>query len=103
MINFVFMIDDDQDDREVFQEAITHCCPDVQVEFAIDGTQAVKTLSSTARKPDIIFLDHNMPGLNGVDCLRVLKGQENTKSIPVVMYTTSGDREEEKVAALFAH
>ena len=100
MVRIIFMIDDDQDDREIFQEAILKCYPHVEVLFAVDGAQALQILQTSPRNPDVIFLDYNMPRMNGIDCLRALKGQEKTRSIPIIMYTTSGDREEEKVTLM---
>jgi DNA-binding response OmpR family regulator len=48
--------------------------------------------------PDVIFLDYNMPRMNGLDCLKELKNKSSKyKEIPTIMYTTSGDREQEKV------
>jgi DNA-binding response OmpR family regulator len=94
------MVDDDQDDREVFHEAIRLVYPSVQVDFAIDGDEALAYLDTAQVAPDVIFLDHNMPRKTGVQCLRALKANVKTRSIPVIMYTTSGDREEEKVALL---
>lgn len=94
------MVDDDQDDREVFLEAIRKVYPSVQVDFAKDGEEALVLLNTMQVNPDVIFLDHNMPRKTGVQCLRALKADVKTRSIPVVMYTTSGDREEEKVALL---
>jgi CheY-like chemotaxis protein len=94
------MVDDDQDDREVFHEAIRRVYPSVEVNFAKDGEEALALLSTMRVNPDVIFLDHNMPRKTGVQCLRALKADSRTRSIPVVMYTTSGDREEEKVALL---
>ena len=94
------MVDDDQDDREIFHEAIRNVYPSVQVNFAKDGEEALAMLSTMQVNPDVIFLDHNMPRKTGVQCLRALKANNKTRSIPVIMYTTSGDREEEKVALL---
>lgn len=94
------MVDDDQDDREIFHEAIRRVYPLVQVNFAKDGDEALALLSTMQDNPDVIFLDHNMPRTTGVQCLRSLKANVKTRSIPVIMYTTSGDREEEKVALL---
>jgi CheY-like chemotaxis protein len=94
------MVDDDQDDREVFHEAIRMVYPSVSVNFAKDGDEALELLGAMPANPDVIFLDHNMPRKTGVQCLRALKANAKTRSIPVVMYSSSGDREEEKVALL---
>lgn len=97
MPKILFLIDDDQDDREIFREAVALCDPDIELVFAADGVEAVEILNSGQVHPDVIFLDYNMPRMNGVDCLRILKTNSITKQIPTIMYTTSGDREDEKV------
>ena len=40
-------------------------------------------------KPDLLFLDINMPLINGMQCLESLKANKNFRTIPVIMYTTS--------------
>jgi CheY-like chemotaxis protein len=97
MIKVLFMIDDDVDDREIFQEAISVCNPAIELVFAYDGVQALEILDSGTIHPDVIFLDYNMPRMSGLECLKALKSNTSYKEIPTVMYTTSGDREEEKV------
>lgn len=100
MINVLFLIDDDQDDREIFEEAIKSCHPSIEIAFACDGVEALEILHSASENPDVIFLDYNMPRMNGVECLKELKSHHKTKDIPTIMYTTSGDREHEKVVLL---
>lgn len=100
MAKILFMIDDDQDDREIFQEAISDCDPNIELLFAGDGMEALEILNAGKAHPDVIFLDYNMPRMNGLDCLRQLKRDAKTKDIPTIMYTTSGDREQEKVVLL---
>jgi CheY-like chemotaxis protein len=100
MVKILFMVDDDQDDREIFKEAINHCHPNIQVIFAQDGVEALEVLSSPKEYPDVIFLDYNMPQMNGVECLIQLKADPKTKHIPTIMYTTAGDRELEKAILL---
>ncbi len=40
------------------------------------------------KKPDVIFLDHNMPGMDGLETVKIIKGNPATATIPVLMYTT---------------
>lgn len=57
-----------------------------------NGEEALKYLKDDSnRKPDLILLDINMPGMNGIDFLRIIKGNPILKSIPVVMLATSDD------------
>ncbi len=100
MVKILFLIDDDQDDREIFREAVAVCDKRIEIVFAEDGIQALEILRSGSTHPDVIFLDYNMPRMNGLECLKELKADEKTKDIPTIMYTTSGDREQERVILL---
>ncbi len=62
---------------------------------ATDGTQGVEMARS--QKPDVIIMDKNMPVMDGMEATQILKGDESTKSIPIIFVTSSamkGDREE---------
>ena len=59
-----------------------------KVIWAQDGEQAV-TLA-TRELPDLILLDVMMPGLNGLEVLRRLKGDSALRSVPVIMVTAKG-------------
>lgn len=62
---------------------------DFEVIPASDGTQALEILESV--RPDIILTDLMMPGMNGIELCRRLKGNEATLSIPVVILTAKHD------------
>jgi CheY-like chemotaxis protein len=62
-----------------------------ETEVAYDGLQAIERISQW--HPDIILLDIYMPKLNGIDTLKILKKQPETKDIPVVMLTNYDDRD----------
>ena len=86
----VFIIDDDNDDVELFIEAVNSVDPSIQCYNAFNSDDALKKLMYTMEiLPDIIFLDLNMPGINGKQCLTEIKKSEKLKDIPVVIYTTS--------------
>ncbi|WP_250654704.1 response regulator [Alkalimarinus coralli] len=53
---------------------------------AISGEDALKQLGSY--KPDFIFLDHIMPGIDGFETLKTIKNNPLTSNIPVIMYTS---------------
>lgn len=92
------IVDDDGDDIDFFCQAITVINPDGVCQIANDGEEALEILrNGTDVLPDIIFLDLNMPGMDGKMCLLELKKDAKFKNIPVIIYTTSSyqqDREE---------
>ena len=100
MIKVLFLIDDDQDDQEMFREALTKCDPDIEVLFASDGVEALNTLDSTKNMPDVIFVDNYMPRMNGIEFLKVLKLNTRTSQIPTIIYSTSANSEKEKIILL---
>lgn len=61
-----------------------------------DGEAGLAAVKET--KPDIILLDIMMPRMNGLEVLDALKGDEATKSIPVVMLTNLSDQKQQKAA-----
>lgn len=62
-----------------------------QVSIAVSAEQAFKSISRNM--PDIILLDYEMPFVNGIEVLKQLRNNENTKNIPVIFFTGSSDRE----------
>jgi CheY-like chemotaxis protein len=87
---FVLIVDDDNDDIELFKEAVKQVAPRVQCASALGGHEALNYLESEKEPlPDIIFLDLNMPGMTGQQFLEIIKSSEKFCEIRVVIYTTS--------------
>lgn len=85
------LTDDDIDDRELFLEALTSIDPSITCHFAEDGEAALQLLGKRdIIKPDIIFVDINMPVMNGWELLRELRKDETFDGVPVMVYSTSG-------------
>jgi CheY-like chemotaxis protein len=91
------MVDDDIDDQEIFSIAVKDLDVPVQCVFALDGTRALKIFEEDPDfYPDIIFLDFNMPKMNGKECLTALKSIERLRNIPVIIISTSSEKKLEK-------
>jgi CheY-like chemotaxis protein len=85
----ILLADDDVVDRELFAEALSRTPLNVTLHEANDGNELFKLLRSNAVRPDIIFLDLNMPLKDGRETLRELKADDKFKLIPVIVLSTS--------------
>jgi CheY-like chemotaxis protein len=92
----IFYADDDAEDREMFCELVEQINPAIEVVLSKDGQEALNILNAISQLPDIIFLDINMPLMNGIECLSRLKTDERLKAVPVVIYSTTTDKREVK-------
>lgn len=88
--------DDDIDDIELFHEAVREIKPDAEIIISHNGRQLLSQLQTEI--PAVIFLDINMPEMNGWECLKYLKHDAALKHIPVVMYTTSSSKRDIEIA-----
>lgn len=87
-------IDDDLEDREIFREAIGQISPSYVCNVAADGNQGLKVLQDFVVMPDFIFVDVNMPVMNGKQFLEKVKNTPVLRSIPVIMYSTTSFEQE---------
>ena len=85
----VYLIDDDSDEAELFGEAVRRIDMSIHVTAFDNGIDAISAITNGDQKPDIIFLDLNMPLLSGKEILVQLKLDERSSGIPVVIYSTS--------------
>jgi CheY-like chemotaxis protein len=86
----LFIIDDDGEDQEIFMEALKEVDPEIVCYSASSGDDAMRKLKEEMLfYPDLIFLDMNMPKLNGKQVLKELKDVSALRRIPVIMYSTS--------------
>jgi PleD family two-component response regulator len=96
MKKMILLIDDDEEEFELFIEALHEAHFNCDCIFAKTAEQALNFLRYTV--PDFIFLDYNMPKINGLKCLTKIKQLINSKDIPVVLYSTGINDELCKVA-----
>ncbi|MBT1707386.1 response regulator [Fulvivirgaceae bacterium PWU5] len=93
----ILYAEDDVDDYGFFEETLARVYPVATCMNARNGREVLDILDASAILPDLIFLDINMPTMDGKSCLKSIKTDPRLKSIPVIIYTTSSnerDREQ---------
>ncbi len=86
----ILLVDDVQMFIEIEKEFLRYS--QVEIVSARDGVQAMHVAKS--RQPDLIFMDLQMPNMDGATCCRTMKSDPSLKEIPVVMVTTKGKEED---------
>ena len=98
-VKTVFMIDDDVEDQEIFADTLFSIDESIKCIKPFDGQQALGTLLKEGTiLPDFIFVDLNMPTMNGYEFLKQIKDHQRLNHIPVIIYTTSSDRKDKEKA-----
>jgi CheY-like chemotaxis protein len=85
----IMLIDDDEDDREIFQSALALMELPVTCTAFPSAVEALEYLTGGRISPDVIFLDLNMPLMNGHEFLGKIKIIEALRSIPIIIFSTS--------------
>lgn len=85
MYKHFFLIDDDPDELDIFSEGLSEASPDCTCTWADSPFKALEILKTVV--PDIIFLDINMPRMDGFECLREIKKMDNVAGVPVILYS----------------
>lgn len=86
----ILLIEDDQVDVLTIKRIMKEIRIENRLEVVADGEQALAYLRNPDNhRPAIILLDLNMPRMNGIDFIQVLKSDDALKMIPVIVITTS--------------
>jgi len=90
----VLLVEDNQGDRRLTQEAFFGTNNSIQLLWASDGSEAMAFLRREgtylhAPRPDIIFLNLNLPKMSGREVLTFIKEDKNLRAIPTIILTTS--------------
>ncbi|RZJ30615.1 MAG: response regulator [Flavobacterium sp.] len=94
----ILLADDDADDRQFFSEAIAELKMTHTLTLFNDGRQLMNYLEDPANDdmdiPHILFLDLNMPYMNGMDCLREIRKNPKFNNLSVAIYSTSSSEKD---------
>ena len=92
---FVLVVDDDESTGDAIRRLLGRMGYTAQ--WASGGAEALATLQS--EKPDLVVLDWMMPGMNGLEVLRVLRSDPATRQLPVIIYTAASSPAVAQLAA----
>jgi DNA-binding NtrC family response regulator len=85
-----FLIEDDIDDREIFDMALKEVDTTMICHYAENGVIALEKLYANENfTPSIIIIDMNMPMMNGLQCLQEIKKIRRLEKVPVYIYSTA--------------
>lgn len=87
----ILLIDDDIDDQEIFTSALAFIDNAITCTIAPNGYEGIMQLNEADALPDLIFLDLNMPVMNGIQFLREVKAAHKAKDVPVIIFSTASD------------
>lgn len=99
----ILLVEDSAADIMLIKEAFKECELELNLNTVMDGEEAIKYLLkkekyTTAVEPDLIFLDLNLPKVNGQEVLRQIKTNPSLKHIPVIVLTSSQNAEDINLA-----
>ena len=90
----ILLIEDDAIEVMKLERAISKLGVAHQLIKARDGEEALNLLQAGGSLPDVVFLDLNMPKINGIDFLKILKADDRLRFLPTVILTTSANRKD---------
>ena len=90
----ILLIEDDMIEVMKLNRTISSLKLDHIIMEANNGEEALKILEQKDRLPDIILLDLNMPKINGIEFLKILKGDTRLRYIPTIILTTSNNKKD---------
>ncbi|MDB5210525.1 MAG: rcp1 2 [Sediminibacterium sp.] len=90
----LLLADDDIDDCDLFKEALEELQLSTELNIVHNGEHLMQLLADNAGAlPKVLFLDLNMPKKNGFECLAEIKQDDGLKDLPVIIFSTSFDRD----------
>lgn len=94
----ILIVDDNPGDAMLLQEAFQDRCSKVSLRFASDGIEALSILRREGSMPDLIVLDIKMPGMDGLEFLRVVGGDPALRDASIIVLTGSNAPEDYRAA-----
>ncbi|MDR6764354.1 CheY-like chemotaxis protein [Flavobacterium sp. 2755] len=87
----ILLIDDDPEDASLFLDAVDLLGRDISVRWIGSPEQALDELKTGMNVPDLIFLDYNMPRINGLEMLGRMKNNSHLAGIAVILISSPAE------------
>ena len=92
MSKSIALAEDDSDDQLLFSEALKQVCKDSSLAVVENGMMMLTLLEERRDSlPDVIILDVNMPGMSGIECLKIIRKTTGLDHLPVIIMSTSAN------------
>lgn len=98
----IFIADDDEDDRMFIREALQTVIPDVRIIECADAIELFENITNLDIRhgSSLILLDMNMPKIDGLEAISLIRSNEAISHIPVIMLSTGSHSEQIRAAYL---
>lgn len=90
----ILLVEDDADDRMLFTDALHEITADIRLKTASHCDDGIDSLIKPQDElPDLVIMDINMPGKNGLECLEDIRKHVRLRKLPVVILSTETDED----------
>jgi CheY-like chemotaxis protein len=97
-VSYILIADDDLDDTEMLTTALKELEPGLEVRVSDNGKSVLEALKRPALPPCVVVMDMNMPRMDGRETVVALKGHDQLKNLPILLFSTSKNRTDELFA-----
>ena len=82
-------VDNDKDDRELFNIAVGRVDPNISCKLLTSCADLFDFLKTTVTLPDLVFMDINMPKINGYQCVQRIRSQNKFEHLKIIIHSTA--------------
>ena len=94
----IIVAEDDEDYRFLFEQSLNETGIASTLSFASNGLEVIALLNTMRKPPDIIFLDINMPKMDGLTALERIRANEVFSKVPIIIFSSTADPAKVEVA-----
>ena len=94
----MLIIDDNPADQLLTRLAVKKAFPHAEIHEAYDGREALQVLAELPVPPEVIFLDINMPGMDGFEFLEEYENTAEDRSVVVILSSSDSEKDRERAS-----